>query len=120
MRSTTDALANLVTEIRDEQADDRIYMRAELKQVSSIFLFFLIIISDPNGNPSSGIGVRADSWSAKSMRKRRGGHELENQRSLQILCKHGDRFKSNNHQFLRQTFRFEVHFLAMKQFFILP
>ncbi|CAG5109609.1 Oidioi.mRNA.OKI2018_I69.chr2.g4129.t1.cds [Oikopleura dioica] len=32
MRCTTDAIANLVTEIRDEQADDRIYMRAELKQ----------------------------------------------------------------------------------------
>ena len=35
MRSTSDALANLITEVRDEQADDRIYMRAELKQVRS-------------------------------------------------------------------------------------
>ena len=38
MRSTSDALANLITEIRDEQADDRIYMRAELKQVKILNL----------------------------------------------------------------------------------
>ena len=92
MRSTSDALANLITEIRDEQADDRIYMRAELKQVKMHFIFILTIFSDANRIATTSNGFRASSRAPSSLRKRRGRHEHENKRPVEVICKYGDRF----------------------------